>query len=40
LAGLVARDHKGMQAISATLHLTGGVLIIAISVGILLPYLD
>ena len=40
LAGLVARDHKGMQAISATLHLTGGVLIIAISAGILLPYLD
>ena len=40
LAGLVARGHKGMQAISATLHLTGGVLIIAISVGILLSYLD
>ncbi len=40
LAGLVARDHKVMQAISATLHLTGGVLIIAISVGILLSYLD
>ncbi len=39
LAGLVARDHKGMQAISATLHLTGGVLIIAISIGMLLPYL-
>ena len=40
LAGLVARDHKGMQAISATLHLTGGVLTSAISAGILLPYLD
>jgi nickel/cobalt exporter len=40
LAGLGARDHQGMQAISATLHLAGGVLIIAISIGMLLPYLD
>ena len=40
LAGLGAHDHQGMQAISATLHLAGGVLIIAISVGMLLPYLD
>lgn len=40
LAGLGARDHEGMQAISATLHVTGGVLIIAISMGMLLPYLN
>jgi nickel/cobalt exporter len=39
LAGLGARDRQGVQAISATLHLTGGVLIIAISIGMLLPYL-
>jgi nickel/cobalt exporter len=39
LAGLGAWDHQGMQAISATLHLTGGVLIIAISIGMLFPYL-
>lgn len=40
LAGLGARDHEGIQAISATLHVTGGVLIIAISLGMLLPYLN
>ena len=40
LAGLGARDHQAMQAVSATLHVTGGVLIIAISIGMLLPYLD
>ena len=40
VAGRSAHDHQGMQAISATLHLAGGVLIIAISVGMLLPYLD
>jgi nickel/cobalt exporter len=39
LAGFGARDHQGLQAISATLHVTGGVLIIAISIGMLLPYL-
>ena len=39
LAGLGARDHQGVQAISATLHVAGGVLIIAISIGMLLPYL-
>ncbi|WP_227272257.1 nickel/cobalt transporter [Roseobacter weihaiensis] len=39
LAGLGAQDHEGMQAISATLHVTGGILIIAISIGMLLPYL-
>lgn len=38
LAALGARDHKGMQAILATLHLMGGVMIIAISIGMLLPY--
>ena len=39
LAGLGARDHQGVQAISAALHLTGGALIIAISISMLLPYL-
>ena len=37
LIGLGARDPKGMQAISATLHLTVGFMIIAISIGMLLP---
>jgi ABC-type nickel/cobalt efflux system permease component RcnA len=37
LIGLGARDTKGMQAISATLHLTVGFMIIAISIGMLLP---
>jgi len=40
LAGLGARDHQAMQAVSATLHVTGGVLIIAISIGMLLPFFD
>ena len=40
LAGLGARGLYGVQAISATLHLSGGVLIIAISIGMLLPYLN
>jgi nickel/cobalt exporter len=40
LSGLGARDHQAMRAVSATLHVTGGVLIIAISIGMLLPYLD
>jgi nickel/cobalt exporter len=39
LAGLRARNHHGVQAISAMLHLTGGVMIIAISIVMLLPYL-
>jgi ABC-type nickel/cobalt efflux system permease component RcnA len=39
LAGLGARSHQGVQAISAMLHLTGGVMIIAISIVMLLPYL-
>jgi len=37
LIGLGARNHKGMQAISATLHLTVGFMIIVLSVGMLLP---
>jgi type II secretory pathway component PulF len=37
LIGFGARDHKGMQAISAALHLTVGFMIIAISVSMLLP---
>ena len=39
LAGLSARDYQGLQVISATLHLTGGILIVTISIGMLLPYL-
>ena len=39
LAVLGAQDHEGMKAVSATLHITGGILIIAISIGMLLPYL-
>ncbi len=40
LAGLGARNHQAMQAVSAILHVTAGVLIIVISIGMLLPYLD
>jgi nickel/cobalt exporter len=40
LAGLGARDYEGMQTVSATLHVTGGVLIIGISMSMLLPYLS
>ncbi|MGR3615292.1 MAG: nickel/cobalt transporter [Paracoccaceae bacterium] len=40
LAGLGAHNQESMQAVSATLHMTGGVLIIAISLGMLLPYLS
>ena len=40
LAGLGARNQEGMQAVSATLHVTGGVLIVAISIGMMLPYLN
>lgn len=40
LAGLGARDQGGLQTLSAALHVTGGVLIAAISLGILLPYLS
>jgi nickel/cobalt exporter len=39
LAGLSTRDYQGLQVISATLHLTGGILIVTISIGMLLPYL-
>ena len=37
LIGLGARNHKGTQAISATLHLAVGLMIIVLSVGMLLP---
>lgn len=40
LAGFGARDHDGIQTVSATLHVTGGVLIIAISISMLLPHLN
>lgn len=40
LAGFGARGHDGIQTVSATLHITGGILIIAISIGMLLPYLS
>ena len=40
LAGLGVRDRQGVQANLASLHLTGGGLIIAISIGMLLPYLN
>ena len=40
LAVLGAGDRQGVQAILATLHLTGGGLIIAISISMLLPYLN
>ncbi|MEP5760002.1 MAG: hypothetical protein ABJ327_11990 [Litoreibacter sp.] len=40
LAGFGAGDHEGMQAVSATLHVSGGVMIVAISIGMLLPYLN
>ncbi|AXI47599.1 hypothetical protein C1J03_17260 [Sulfitobacter sp. SK012] len=39
LAGLGARKHYGVQAISVMPHLTGGVMILAISIRMLLPYL-
>lgn len=39
LAGLAARDHNSIQTVSAALHVTGGVLIIAISSIMLLPFL-
>jgi len=39
LAGLGARDHNGVQALSAALHVTGGTLITAISITMLLHYL-
>lgn len=40
LAGLGARDQQSLLAVSAALHLTGGILIIAISISMLVPYLD
>lgn len=39
LAGLGVRDQNTMQAVSAALHVTGGVLIIGISLGMLLPHI-
>lgn len=38
LAGFGAHNRESMLAVSATLHVTGGVLIIAFSLGMLLPY--
>lgn len=38
LARLGAHDQHGIQAVSATLHVTGGLLILAISISMLLPY--
>jgi hypothetical protein len=40
LAGLRARDQQSLQAVSAALHVTGGILIIAISISMLVPYLE
>ena len=40
IARIGARDLDGAQAVSATLHVTGGGLIVAISMGMLLPYLN
>jgi len=37
LAGLGAHNSDTVQAISATLHMTGGLLIIALSLSMLLP---
>lgn len=39
LANFGTRDYHGLQVISATLHLTGGILVVTISIGMLLPYL-
>ena len=39
LAGLGARGNHAIQTVSAVLHLVGGILIIAISLGMLWPYL-
>jgi len=38
LAGLGAQDHRSVQSISAMLHLTGGALIFALSLNMLMPY--
>ncbi len=40
LAAFGARDRTAMQTVSATLHVTGGTLIVAMSMGMLLPYLS
>ena len=40
LAGLGARDQQSLLAVSAALHVTGVILIIAISISMLVPYLD
>ena len=39
LARLGARGNDGIQTVSAVLHVAGGILIIAVSLGMLLPYL-
>lgn len=39
LAGFGAGDGHGVQALSAALHVVGGLLIATISIGMLLPYL-
>lgn len=38
LARFGAHDHDAIQAVSATLHVTGGALILMISLGMLMPY--
>jgi ABC-type nickel/cobalt efflux system permease component RcnA len=40
LARLGARGNDGIQTVSAVLHVAGGILIIAVSLGMLLPYLN
>lgn len=39
LTGLGMRNPDGVQTVSAALHVTGGILIVAVSLGMLLPYL-
>lgn len=39
LTGLGTRNPDGVQTVSAALHVTGGILIVAVSFGMLLPYL-
>ncbi|MEP0963476.1 MAG: hypothetical protein ABJQ70_09375 [Roseobacter sp.] len=38
LAGVGTKDHQGLQTISATLHVAGGFMIVAISLGMLQSY--
>ncbi|MBI6630834.1 nickel/cobalt transporter [Pontibaca salina] len=40
LAGLTARGGNGVHTVSAALHVTGGIVIAAVSIGMLLPYLS